>query len=281
MEIISNPERMRLWSRERHAKWERIAFIPTMGYLHEGHLSLMRWGRDVAERLVVSIFVNPTQFGPGEDYDKYPRDEERDLGQCREVGVDVVFMPAARAMYPVGYQTTVMVGELARPLCGASRPGHFDGVATVVAKLFNIVLPDVAIFGEKDYQQMLVIERMVRDLNLGAEVAGRPTVREPDGLAMSSRNRYLSGSERESASSLSQGLALAEEMYLKGERDTAAIAGAVRGLIESRPGTRIDYVELRDAKTLEEIERIEDRALLALAVFVGETRLIDNRVIGR
>ena len=258
---------------------DRIGFVPTMGFLHEGHLSLMRRARDDNHALVVSIFVNPTQFGPGEDYKSYPRDLERDASLCREVGCDVLFTPSADEMYPENSVTTVLVSDLTQTLCGASRPGHFEGVTTVVSKLFNIVRPHRAYFGLKDYQQYRVIARMVQDLNMNIQIVGLPTVREEDGLAMSSRNAYLYDDERAAALTLSRSLAAAREMLQEGIRDPRAIEEKVTGIIRSEMSTRIDYVSIVDAYDLTPLKIIQDRALLALAVFVGDTRLIDNDVL--
>ena len=258
---------------------DRIGFVPTMGFLHEGHLSLMRRARDDNHALVVSIFVNPTQFGPGEDYKSYPRDLERDASLCREVGCDVLFTPSADEMYPQNSVTKVLVADLTQTLCGASRPGHFEGVTTVVSKLFNIVRPHRAYFGLKDYQQYRVIARMVQDLNMNIQIVGLPTVREEDGLAMSSRNAYLYDDERAAALTLSRSLAAAREMLQEGIRDSRAIEERVTDIIRSEATTRIDYVSIVDADDLTPLEIIEDRALLALAVFVGDTRLIDNDVL--
>jgi pantoate--beta-alanine ligase len=252
-----------------------------MGFLHEGHASLMREGRKRGDLLVVSIFVNPAQFGVGEDFDSYPRDLSRDSKIARESGVDIIFAPDAREMYPAGYQTWVDVEKISLPLCGASRPGHFRGVTTVVAKLFNIVKPSIAFFGEKDYQQLAVIRRMVFDLNMDVEVVGLPTVREPDGLAMSSRNSYLSMAERKSALCLSRALDAASSLFLSGENSVARLREAVLGILEGEPAARIDYVEFRCGENLEEVERADERTVLALAVRIGATRLIDNVMVGR
>ncbi len=277
MDIIEKPEEMQNFSEALRLSGKRIAFVPTMGYLHEGHLSLMREGRKRGDVLVVSIFVNPTQFGPGEDYDRYPRDLERDIGLMRDIPVDVVFHPSAQDMYPEGYQTFVEVTELTKYLCGRSRPGHFRGVTTVVAKLFNIVKPHVALFGYKDYQQLKVIERMVKDLNYGVEIVGMPIVREKDGLAMSSRNSYLSPEERKDALSIYRALKKAEEMFKEGVRDAEEIRRTVRSMLKGE----IDYVSVCDPETLVEIEgEIKDRALLAVAVKIGKARLIDNTILG-
>uniref|UniRef100_A0A832A1L5 Pantothenate synthetase n=1 Tax=Desulfacinum infernum TaxID=35837 RepID=A0A832A1L5_9BACT len=264
-------------------QWRReglvIGFVPTMGYLHQGHLELMRCAKSKSDRVVVSIFVNPTQFAPGEDFERYPRDLERDMGLMRSVGVDAVFAPAVADMYPEGYQTYVEVGEVTRPLCGAKRPGHFRGVTTVVAKLFHIVKPHLAVFGEKDYQQLLTIRRMVRDLAMDVAIIGHPIVREPDGLAMSSRNVYLSEEERHEALLLSQALAEASRLVDAGERTAAALVSAAQRVLERGSRVRIDYAELRDAETLQEMDTLDRPGVLALAAYVGKARLIDNAVL--
>ena len=259
------------------ASGKSIGFVPTMGYFHEGHLSLMRRAREENDIVIVSIFVNPLQFGPGEDFERYPRDEERDLRLAGDVGVDYVFMPGVEDFYPEDFSTYVEVEGITEGLCGRHRPGHFRGVTTVVAKLLNVVQPARAYFGKKDYQQLRVIERMVRDLNMPVEIVPCPTVREPDGLAMSSRNEYLGPQERESALSLHRSLKLAEQMLKSGERNPEALIRAMRDLIESQPHVRkIDYIEVVDPETLEPLEEIKGRALIALAVWVGRARLIDN-----
>jgi pantoate--beta-alanine ligase len=281
MHIITSVKEMRERTAEARAEGNTIAFVPTMGFLHEGHASLMREGRKRGNLLVVSIFVNPAQFGAGEDFESYPRDLRRDSEIARECGVDIIFAPDAREMYPAGYQTWVNVETISLPLCGASRPGHFRGVTTVVAKLFNIVKPTFAFFGEKDYQQLAVIRRMVSDLNMDVEVVGLPTVREPDGLAMSSRNSYLSASERKSALCLSRALDAASTLFRSGEVSVARLREAVLGILGEEPEARIDYVEFRCGENLEEVERADDRTVLALAVRIGATRLIDNVIVGR
>jgi len=258
---------------------DRIGFVPTMGFLHEGHLSLMRQARVDNHALVVSIFVNPTQFGPDEDYDSYPTDLEKDASLCRETGCDILFTPGTDEMYPENNVTKVSVAGLTETLCGASRPGHFDGVTTVVSKLFNIVSPHMAYFGLKDYQQYRVISKMVQDLNMNIQIVGLPTIREEDGLAMSSRNAYLYDDERSGALTLSRSLDSAREMVREGIRDPRAIEDKVAGIIKSEPTTRIDYVSVVNADDLGPLSTIEDRALLAMAVFVGEARLIDNAVL--
>ncbi len=268
--------------RALHAKGERLALVPTMGFLHEGHLSLIREGKKRADKVAVTIFVNPTQFGPNEDLDRYPRDLAGDLAKCGEAGAWLVYAPQSpREVYPEGFQTWVQVTELEMGLCGGKRPGHFKGVATVVAKLLGLFRPQLALFGQKDYQQLAVIRRMARDLDLGTwtEIVGMPTVRETDGLAMSSRNAYLSPEERQRALSLKAGLDAAAARYEAGERQAAALLAAARAEVE-RGADRIDYVELVDADSLRPVERVDGPVCLLVAAFVGKTRLIDNRVLG-
>ncbi|MDY6852087.1 MAG: pantoate--beta-alanine ligase [Thermodesulfobacteriota bacterium] len=279
MELIETVENMRAWSVKKQVEGRRIGFVPTMGYLHAGHLSLMEYARKECDLVVVSVFVNPLQFGPKEDLAEYPRDLERDMDLMRPVPVDAVFHPEPKDMYPPGFQTRVEVTEVTKGWCGAFRPGHFVGVTTVVLKLFNIVRPHVAVFGNKDFQQVAVIKRMAEDLGLDLIVEGRPTVREPDGLAMSSRNTYLSPKERRKALSLSQALKTAQDMAAGGERDAGKILAAVRGRIEAESGVKIQYAVLADPVTLRDVERLEGRAVLALAVFAGGIRLIDNAII--
>ncbi len=276
MEIIKTVHQMQQAADAIRMAGESIALVPTMGFLHEGHLALMRAGKEQCDRLVVSIFVNPTQFGPNEDFSSYPRDAEGDLRKAENVGADLVFMPSAGEMYPKGAQTTVTVSDLPRHLCGLSRPGHFDGVATVVAKLFHIVKPHVAVFGQKDYQQLAVISRMVMDLNMDIQIIGLPTVRERDGLAMSSRNSYLSAEERQSALSLKKSLNLAERLFNEGEKNPQVIKDFIRSYILEHPRTDIDYVSLCDPVTLDDVNTLSEGTLVALAVRVGKTRLIDN-----
>jgi pantoate--beta-alanine ligase len=278
-EIVRDPRAMRARTEDLRRDGRRIAVVPTMGALHEGHLQLLRTARARADIVILTIFVNPTQFGPNEDLARYPRDEAGDLAKARACGIDLAFCPDASAMYPAGAQTFIEVRELQKPLCGASRPGHFAGVATIVSKLFHITNPHLAVFGEKDYQQLAIIRRMVRDLDFGIEILGVPIVREADGLAMSSRNAYLSADQRKTALSLSKGLAAAEAAVKAGERDGGQIVAAARALIEAEPGARIDYVELRDADELSLVTTLSRPAVLAMAVFVGTTRLIDNRVL--
>jgi pantoate--beta-alanine ligase len=279
-EVFRDPRAMRAKAEDLRRDGRRIAVVPTMGALHDGHVALLRAARGQADVVILTIFVNPTQFGPSEDLAKYPRDEAGDLVTARGAGIDLAFCPDASAMYRPGAQSFVEVRELQQPLCGASRPGHFAGVATVVAKLFHITQPHVAVFGEKDYQQLAIIRRMVRDLDFSVEIASVPIVREPDGVALSSRNAYLSTDQRRAARSLSAGLAAAEIAFAGGERRAAALVAAARAPIEAEADTRIDYAELRDAEELTAIADVERPAVLALAAFVGTTRLIDNRVIG-
>jgi pantoate--beta-alanine ligase len=280
MKIIRLAGEMQEFSESERCRGRRIAFVPTMGYFHEGHLNLMRIGRKKGDCLIVSIYVNPAQFAPTEDFEAYPRDFERDSRLAEEMGVNVIFCPDNREMYPEGYQTYVAVEGVTNNLCGISRPLFFRGVTTVCTKLFHIVKPHVTIFGKKDFQQYVTIRRMVRDLNMDIEVVGMDTTRESDGLAMSSRNVYLKPEERKSALSLSRSLELAGELYDNGERDASSILGKVRARIASYPHTEIDYAQICDAMTMKDVVRIEGECVLALAVRVGKTRLIDNRVFG-
>ncbi len=270
---------MKSWADDARQKGLRIGFVPTMGYFHEGHLALMRRAKELADQVVVSIFVNPIQFGPQEDFRQYPRDLERDICLAQEVGVDVIFTPEAQEMYPETFQTYVEVDKLTKPLCGARRPGHFRGVTTVCLKLFNIVRPHLAVFGLKDYQQYLVIRRMVADLDLDLEIIGHPIVREADGLAMSSRNVYLSTEERKSATCLYKALGLAQEKIKQGLREVSLLKRELEQFILSHPYTRIDYVEFCHPETLEPLSEVRGPTLLALAVLVGKARLIDNTVL--
>jgi pantoate--beta-alanine ligase len=273
--VIRTPGEMTAWSEAARARGERVAFVPTMGALHEGHVSLLREGRRRGDRLALSIFVNPTQFGPKEDLARYPRDLDGDLAKAASAQTDVAYVPEARDVYPPGYQTFVDVRDVSQGLDGASRPGHFVGVATVVCKLFNVVRPHVALFGEKDFQQLAVVRRMAADLDMGVEILGMPTVREPDGLAMSSRNAYLSPQERQRALALSRGLAAARALFEAGERAAAPLVAAVRAALEGQVD-RVDYVELRDAASLAPVTRLEGPGVVLIAAFVGATRLIDN-----
>jgi pantoate--beta-alanine ligase len=278
---LESPSEVREECDRQRLQGRRIGLVPTMGYLHQGHLALVRRARQLADFVVVSIFVNPAQFGPTEDLDRYPRDMPADLAQCRAEGADLVFTPGRDQVYPPGYQTYVEVEQVSQGLCGARRPGHFRGVATVVAKLFNMVGPCVAVFGEKDYQQLQVIRCMARDLNQPVEVVGHPIVREPDGLAMSSRNVFLAPAERQAATCLYRALqAVTEAAHARGHLSHEEAVRLARSVIEVEPETAIDYVEVRDAATLEPAAEVgQGRAVLALAVFVGRTRLIDNLVM--
>lgn len=259
----------------------RVAFVPTMGALHEGHLSLVKLARERADVVIASIFVNPLQFGPGEDLERYPRPLEEDLALLRESGCDAVFLPDAADMYPQGASTQVIESNLSLLLCGEFRPGHFAGVATVVTKLFNLVQPHVAVFGQKDAQQCAVIERMVRDLNIPVEIVRGPTVRETDGLALSSRNRYLSSEERALAPMILRSLLTAVESLVRGERDLATVESLGRGLLESTGAFKVQYWETRDASTLERLEIFDGTrdALITVAAYLGKTRLIDNIIV--
>jgi pantoate--beta-alanine ligase len=279
MQVFDTVSGLRTFLAAHRAAGKRIGLVPTMGYLHAGHLSLVHAARRECDVVVMSIFVNPKQFGPQEDFATYPRDMEGDLRQAREAGVDVVFAPSVEEMYPPGFLTEVAVHELTSPLCGTSRPGHFNGVTTVVAKLFNIVGPDRAYFGQKDYQQVTVLHKMATDLCMPLEVITCPTVREPDGLAMSSRNAYLNPAEHQAALVLSRALCLAEEYLAQGERQGARLTVALRDCITKESLARIDYVAVCDPQTLREVEQISGAVLVALAVYIGKTRLIDNAVL--
>jgi pantoate--beta-alanine ligase len=279
MQVIEKPKQMQSLSEALRREGKKIAFVPTMGYFHEGHLTLMREAKRLGDVLVVSIFVNPLQFGPSEDYDRYPRDLERDLKMAEEVGVDIVFHPQVEDIYPPNFQTYVEVSELQKYLCGRFRPNHFRGVATVVLKLFNIVKPHVAVFGLKDYQQYLIIKRMVEDLNLDVEVVGIPTVREEDNLAASSRNVYLNAEERKAARALYKALMEAKRLFEEGERNASKLLEASRKVIEREPLVNLQYLELCDPETLEPLSGNIERALLAIAAWVGKTRLIDNIIL--
>ena len=257
-----------------------VGLVATMGYLHEGHLSLIRQAKAECEHVIVTIFVNPTQFGPNEDFSNYPRDIEHDLKLINPLGVDLVWNPAPEIMYPPGYQTWVEVEALTRPLEGALRPGHFRGVTTVVAKLFNSVQPHKAYFGQKDAQQAAVIRQMTRDLNFPIEIVVCPTVREADGLALSSRNKYLEGDDRKAATILFRALSAAKDIYEAGERNAEKLRRKMKEVLESEPRAQMQYVSCADYDTLEELAVIKGKTLLSMAVFFGKTRLIDNFVIG-
>ncbi len=276
MKIIETIEEMR---KTRQELDEPIGFIPTMGYLHEGHMSLVNRAREESLSVVVSIFVNPTQFGPSEDFKTYPRDIPRDLAMLEKANTDIVFMPSATEMYPLYFDSWVEVGEVSRKLEGSSRPTHFKGVTTVVAKLFNIVEPTKAFFGQKDAQQLIVIKKMVVDLNMNLEIVACPTIREPDGLAMSSRNTYLNDEERKQAVVLYQSLNLVRKLWTQGEKDANHIRQEMTDLIKQQLLANIDYVSIASNETLKELERIEVPALVSMAVRFGKTRLIDNIVL--
>jgi pantoate--beta-alanine ligase len=277
MKVIETIAEMRA---ERSRLSGSIGFVPTMGYLHEGHLTLVRHARSENLCVIVSIFVNPTQFGPQEDFKTYPRDAESDLNLLEKENVSIVFMPSAEEMYPEGFSSWIDVEKVTARLEGGTRPGHFRGVATVVCKLFNIVQPDKAYFGQKDAQQLAVIRKMVTDLNMDLEITAVPTVREPDGLAMSSRNTYLTKEERQAALVLWKALCLARGHWENGERDAERLRSEMIALIEREPFAAIDYVSVADPDTLEELNTIEDGSLVSLAVRIGKTRLIDNTILG-
>jgi pantoate--beta-alanine ligase len=281
MKVVKNIKEMQSISESLRKTGKSIGFVPTMGYLHDGHMSLVERARKENDIVVMSIFVNPVQFAPGEDFERYPRDIERDKKIAREKGVDYLFVPEVSEMYPEGYSTYVEVEGITETLCGAKRPGHFRGVATVVTKLFNIIRPHRAYFGKKDFQQLKVIERLVKDLNFDIEIVGCPIVREKDGLAMSSRNVYLSPEERESALSLYRALKLAKELIEKGEKNPEVIKSKMEEFILSHPHVKaIDYIEIVDSETLKPVNEVKEGTLIALAVFVGNARLIDNWVVG-
>lgn len=281
METLRSVAEMKEWSRCRLAKGDTIGLVPTMGYLHEGHMSLIHRAHSNNNTVVASIFVNPTQFGPGEDLASYPRDPDADSAKCRDAGVDALFMPEVADIYPPAFHTYVEVEEVSASLCGASRPGHFRGVSTVVLKLFNIVSPTAAYFGAKDYQQLQVIKTMARDLNLDTEVVGCPTVREADGLAMSSRNAYLTAEQRKQAVCLYEALQEAQELFSKNETKPEKYLQVMSTRIQKEPDAEVDYISLVHPETLQALEKVNGPALAALAVRIGKTRLIDNMVLGR
>jgi pantoate--beta-alanine ligase len=279
MKVINKPSEMSGFSLRARRKGRRIGLVPTMGYLHRGHSSLIKRAKKENDAVVVSIFVNPAQFGPRDDFRVYPRDFKRDSSLCRKHGVDVIFHPSTRYMYSRDHLTYVNVKRITETLCGSSRPGHFKGVATVVAKLFNIVMPDAAYFGQKDAQQALVIKKMVRDLNFDLKVKILPIVRERSGLAVSSRNEYLSDSEKDDARVLYLSLKRAKDMIAAGERDLSGIKAAMKKIINSKKSARIDYVEIVDPGKLTPLGKIEGGALAAVAVYINGTRLIDNMTL--
>ncbi len=279
MEIFSKIDDLKRKLKEERGKGKSIGFVPTMGYLHEGHFSLVRQSMKENSLTVVSIFVNPIQFGPGEDFERYPRDMERDKRLLEKEGVHYLFFPSNDEMYPTGFKTFVEVAELGKKLCGKSRPGHFRGVTTVVLKLFNIVQPDRAYFGQKDAQQAIIIKKMVKDLNLDVDIVVMPIVREEDGLAMSSRNVYLNEEERKNATVLYKSLKEAEKMIKMGERDSEKIINRMREVIMSYPKALIDYIEIVDTEELNPVNPIKGKFLIALAVYIGKARLIDNMIL--
>lgn len=279
MKLVDSIQRMSTLAKMYRKEGKSIGFVPTMGYLHEGHLSLIRTAKKHTDVVVVSIFVNPIQFGPSEDPEKYPRDLKRDEESARSAGADIIFCPSAKEMYPDAYATYVNVEGLTDTLCGASRPGHFKGVATVVAKLFGIVKPDIAYFGQKDAQQAVVIRKMVEDLNMGLEVKILPIIREKDGLAMSSRNVCLSVEDRREAAVLYRSLQDAESAIKKGERDPKNIVKMMSDMISQVPASKVDYISIVDTKNLKDVGVVYGEVLIALAVFIGKTRLIDNMIV--
>jgi pantoate--beta-alanine ligase len=279
MQRIQTVKAMAAWSRKLHREGVRIGFVPTMGALHDGHRSLIRAARLACDAVAVSIFVNPLQFGPLEDFDRYPKTLAKDIRLCEEEGADAVFVPRAPDLYPPDFETAVSVQRLTRRFEGLSRPGHFGGVTTVVTKLLNIVRPEQAFFGQKDYQQTVVIERLVTDLNLETEIVVRPTVREADGLALSSRNRFLSPEARQAATVLYRALSAGRERIRAGERSVKKVEAAMTKLIWAEPLARVDYLSVAHPATLDEVRAVRGRMILLLAVWIGETRLIDNMVV--
>ena len=277
MDIVSSPDEIRNWSRSRRTLPQiTVGFVPTMGALHDGHLTLMRQARDECDFVVASIFVNPMQFNVQSDYDKYPRTTETDLAACESVGVDAVYLPTREVMYPEGHETTVQPGATAAPMEGAGRPGHFAGVTTVVTKLFLAVQPDVSYFGQKDYQQLAVIKRMVLDLDMGIRIVGVPTVREADGLAMSSRNVRLTSEQRAAAPIVYRGLHAAKDEFDRGETSAKILTKVVLDIYANETQARVEYVDIADSITLQPIDQVERTAVIAVAVWFGDVRLIDN-----
>ncbi len=280
MKIVSKINELRALVAQARGSGHKVGLVPTMGFLHEGHMSLVKSARKECGFVVVSIFINPTQFGEGEDFETYPQNMKGDSELCLAEGVDIIFSPTPDEVYPEGYQSSVHLSEITKGLCGASREGHFDGVCTVVLKLFNMVAPDKAYFGEKDYQQLQVVKRMVVDLNVDVRVVGVPIVREPDGLAMSSRNTYLDSEERKRALALSLSLKRAKELVAGGEVSAAVIEAEVVRILQSF-AVEVDYAQIREPATLDRVTLIDDTAVLAIAGFVGKTRLIDNTILRR
>jgi pantoate--beta-alanine ligase len=279
MRILYSIKEMQKFSKNAHLKNKTIGFVPTMGALHEGHLSLMRWARKENDCLIVSIFVNPLQFGPKEDFRRYPRDLKRDTQLCKQEGVDIIFYPKNQEMYPPGFKTYIDVEDLSSVLCAKFRPGHFRGVAAIVAKLFNIVCPDIAYFGQKDAQQAIIIKKMAQDLNIPAKIKIMPTVREKDGLAMSSRNVYLNKLERKEAVVLYRALDLARRMFKKGNRGSSLIIRKMKKLIEEKKTTKVQYIAIVDLENLKPVNTIKNKTLITMAVWFGRTRLIDNIIL--
>ncbi len=279
MEILKTKAEMRAWATQKKREGRTISFVPTMGFLHQGHISLLEQGKPLCDELVLSIFVNPTQFGPNEDLDAYPKNIEMDLKLAKAAGTTAVFLPHADEMYGKNYQTRVALDHLPNYLCGKSRPGHFGGVATVVTKLFNIVMPDVAVFGKKDYQQLQIIQQLVQDLDFDIEIIPGEIVREKDGLAMSSRNAYMTPAQRDVALCLSKSIALAKERIADGEKDAHDIVKAMADYIHGFEHTRVDYIEFCDPKTLAPMAVIDRQTVVAMAVHVGKSRLLDNALI--
>ncbi len=279
MDVVSKVNAMKEIAKEARAKGRKIGFVPTMGFLHEGHLSLIRKAKEIADMTVVSIFVNPTQFGEGEDFGKYPKDLTRDADLAIAEGVDYLFTPSVEEIYPEGYSTHVEVKDLSEVMCGKSRPGHFRGVTTVVMKLFHIVLPTFAVFGQKDAQQAIIIKKMLQDLNMDVELVISPTVRHEDGLALSSRNSYLNEKERKAATVLYRALKEAERLIKDGKTDAQSIIGGMEKHIEAEPLARIDYISATDTENLKAVKKMSGSVLIALAVFIGSTRLIDNIMV--
>lgn len=279
MKVINSISEMQKVANELRLKGRSLSFVPTMGFLHAGHLSLMRLAREKADVLIVSIFVNPTQFEPGEDFDRYPRDIEQDEQLCEQELVDILFYPEKDLMYPDDFNTFIITKNLSNRLCGVTRPVHFRGVTTIVAKLFNIVKPHFAVFGQKDAQQALILRRMVIDLNFDIELIIAPIIREPDGLAMSSRNQYLNEDERQDALVLSQALNIAEKMIASGKKNSKTIKAEMMRMIHSAPLVNLDYLEIVDYNSLEPVDRIGGNTLIAIAAIIGSTRLIDNIIV--
>jgi len=280
MKVITEIDKMKTYARIMKKENKLIGFIPTMGYFHEGHLSLMKQARKQSDKVIVSVFVNPIQFGPGEDYKKYPRNMKKDEELAKSCGTDVLFCPKKEDMYPAGFSTYVNVERLTETLCGKSRPEHFRGVTTAVIKLFEIIKPDIAYFGQKDGQQAFVVTKMLEDLNMDITMQVLPTIREEDGLAMSSRNKYLTVSERKDASSIAKSLKLATDLINSGEEDVKKIIKKMEGALEA-PSIKIDYISIVDTENLKEVPRVRGEVLIALAAFVGKTRLIDNTFCNR